>query len=53
MELSDECKRCDFFNGCLIVYYQANIIEDCPCQLCIVKSMCAEICNDRLNYSKF
>lgn len=43
------CKGCySEVNGiCAILTNGPNRVKDCPCQLCIVKSMCEVICNKR------
>ena len=50
-----QCSGCNLVNynrslsHCLIF----NIVElykDCPCSICLVKSMCQKMCDDRTDY---
>lgn len=44
-----ECTGCVFDKGVCIL--QENLSEyDCPCQICLVKSMCSGVCKDFSDY---
>jgi hypothetical protein len=48
-----ECQSCNaIVNGCFIVKYDQykNDIKTCPCQQCILKVNCSEVCLTRFNY---
>lgn len=45
--INKECKGCGFvYRYCS--FANANITEECPCINCLVKIICREFCNERV-----
>jgi hypothetical protein len=49
-EINEKCSGCKTSFSCLIGVYSGG--ESCPCQECILKSICTGGCIERHNWAK-
>jgi len=51
----NDCKGCYTKNMCKIIAYvdctENNNIGECPCGICLIKSICINMCNDYKQFS--
>jgi hypothetical protein len=43
------CNGCNV-GGCFVITHDPHIVEKCPCQECLIKAMCSDICDKRVKY---
>ena len=40
----DECRGCNIVNLCVATKVEKVKVDNCPCRICIVKTVCLEVC---------
>jgi hypothetical protein len=47
-KLDIRCEGCVVSFTCIIMKYCNDIIKECPCSICLIKSMCKSLCKERV-----